>query len=119
MCRRRQSSKSSLPATELLVPAFLILVGASSPSGNDSNAPFLVMSEITVNDDGDGGDGHALANDLTKNYNRDDDDAVAYGDGSYDGNTKNVDNGGEGPPVPDRINDHAIDGERELRMRDD
>jgi hypothetical protein len=111
------SSKSSLPATKLLVPAFLILVGASSPSGNDANAPFLVMSEITVKDDGDGGDGHALANDLIKNYDRD--DAVAYGDGSYDGNTKNVDNGGEAPPVSDRINDHAIDGERELRMRDD
>ena len=59
------------------------------------------MSEITVQDYGDGGDGRDLVNDLFENHDRDDI------------------NSREGSLAADRINNiNEIDGERELRKRD-
>ena len=82
-------------------PTVVIFVGASSSSSNNNNAPFLVMSEITVQDYGDGGDGRDLVNDLFENHDRDDI------------------NSREGSLAADRINNiNEIDGERELRKRD-
>jgi hypothetical protein len=84
-------------------PTIIIFVDSSSSSGNNNNnAPFLVVSEITVRDDGDDdvSDGR---DDTLENFDRDD-----------------IGGGGGDPPAVNAVSDDAAkDCERVLQVRDD